>query len=184
MSKIQDGADYFGKCAKSQAYVVAKQVDTDLGALFSALSSSSVYGSDGQTFTDDIILEVMETLDESDVPTESRVIIGDPSTRVDIFKIDKFIRVDYVRNPVVPSGKIGDIYGMEVKITNNLTAASTGNYGVMMHRDAIGLVIQQSPMSQVVVEPLKHRTVIQTKVIYGVGELRDTFGKSFYTRES
>jgi hypothetical protein len=183
MSKIQSFADYFGKCAQSQGYTVAKKVDTDLGALFSALSSSSVYGSAGQTFTDDIILEIMEGLDEADVP-EPRVIIGDPSTRVDIFKIDKFIRVDYVRTPSVPTGKIGDIYNMEVKITNNLTAASTGNYGAMMHADAIGLVMQQSPTVQTIVEPIKHRSVIQTKVIYGVGELRDTFGKAFYTRES
>lgn len=184
MSKIQSYADYFDKCAQSQAYTLAKRVDTDLGALFQYLASSSVYGSDGQTFEDNIILELMETLDENDVPTESRVIIGDPSTRVDIFKIDKFIRTDYVRTPAVSSGKIGDIYGMEVKITNNLTAATTGNYGVMMHRDALGLVIQANPEAQVIPMPWEHIVKIQTKVIYGVGELRDTFGKAFYTRES
>jgi hypothetical protein len=183
MAKIQSFADYFGKCAQSQAYSISKKVDTDLGALFSALSSSSVYGSDGQEFTDDIILAIVQVLDEADVP-EPRVVIGDPSTRIDILKTDKFVRNDYVRNPVVPTGKIGDIYNMQVKITNNLTAATTGNYGVVMHEDAIGLVMQKSPYSQVITEDKLHHTIVQTKVIYGLGELRDTFGKAFYTHKS
>ena len=184
MSKIESYADYFGKCAQSQAYRIAKRVDIDLGALFSALNSSSVYGADGQTMTDDIILALMETLDEADVPAETRVIIGDPSTRADMLMIDKFIKTDYVRTPVVGSGVFGDIYGMSCRWTNNLTAATTGNYGVMMHRDALGLVMQDEPTPEIIPMPWQHRVLIQTKVIYGVGELRDTFGKSFYTRKS
>jgi len=184
MSKIQSYADYFAAASKSQGYAVAKKIDTDLGALFSALSSSSVYGSGGQEFSDDIILAIMQTLDEADVPLETRVIIGDPSTHVDILKIDKFIRNDYVRTPAVPSGKIGDIYGMEVRITNNLTAATTGNYGVMMHREALGLVIQSEPNAQVIPMPWKFITRLTTDVIYGVGEIRETFGKAFYTHSA
>lgn len=185
MSRIQSFADYFAQCAKSQAYTIAKRVDTDLGALFSTLSSSSVYGSDSQEMTDDIVLALMQGLDEADVPDDgSRVIIGDPSTRVDVLKIDKFIRNDYVRTPAVPTGKIGDIYNMSVRITNNLTNYSVGNYGVMMHRDALGLAIQDNPSSEVIPMPWEHRTIIQTKVIYGVAEIRDTFGKSFYTHHA
>ena len=185
MSRIQSFADYFGQCSKSQAYTIAKRVDTDLGYLFSTLASSSVYGADGQEFTDDIVLAMVQILDEADVPDDGeRVIIGDPSTRIDVLKIDKFIRTDYVRTPVVPTGKIGDIYNMPVRITNNLTATTTGNYGVMMHRDALGLAMQDNPSSEVIPMPWEHRTIIQTKVIYGVGEIRDTFGKAFYTHKN
>jgi len=184
MTKVQNWPDYFSKAAKSQAYTIRKRVDTDLGALFSTLSSSSVYGSDGQEFTDDIVLAIMQVLDEADVPEEDRVIIGDPSMKVDILKIDKFIRNDYVRNPVVPTGKIGDLYNMPVRVTNNLTAATTGNYGVMMHREALGLVIQSNPDSQIIPMPWKFITRLTTDVIYGVAEVRDTFGKSFFTHKS
>ncbi len=171
--------------SKSQAYRIAKRVDLDLSALFSALSSTSTYGADGQTLTDDIILDIMQTLDEADVPDDgTRVIIGDSSTRVDMLKIDKFVRNDYVRNPAIATGQIGDIYNMKVKITNNLTAATTGNYGVMMHKDALGLVIQANPKSEVIPMPWEHRIILQTKIIYGVAEIRDTFGKSFYTHHA
>ena len=184
MSNVQDAVGYLEKAAESCGYAVAKAIDTSLGALFSGLAGGSVYGTDGQTLTDDIIIALIETLDEADVPDENRVLITDPSSKADLLKIDKFVRNDYVRNPVVATGKFGDIYNLKVFITNNLApvAGGTGSYGVVMHRDALGLVIQKNPYTQKIEEYLKHQVVLQTKVIYGVAELRDTFGKSFYTR--
>jgi len=186
MAKIEDAVGYLNKTAVSQSYAILKAIDTALGALFSGLAGDSVYGADGQALTDDIILALMEYLDEGDVPEDDRSIITDPSSKVDLLKIDKFVRNDYVRNPVVPTGQFGAIYNMAVKITNNLTAvpSGTGNYGVMMHRDALACVVQKQPYSQMIPEPKYHRFLFQTKVIYGVGELRDTFGRSFYTRKS
>jgi hypothetical protein len=149
MSSLQSYADYLNKATESTAYAISKYVDGQLGALFSTLSSSSVYGADGQTMTDDILLAIIEGLDEADVPDEQRAVIGDPSTRVDMLKIDKFIRTDYVRESSVPTGKIGMIYNMPVHITNNLTAATTGNYGAVLHRDALALVLQSNPKTRV-----------------------------------
>jgi hypothetical protein len=188
VAQVQDWVGYLEKSAISCSYSVAKRVDTDLGALFSSLGgySTSAYGSDGQELTDDIILVLMQTLDQNDVPEDDRSIICDPSSKSDLLKIDKFVRNDYVRNPVVPTGQFGAVYNMAVKITNNLTAVSsgTGNYGCMLHRDALGLVMQKDPYSQMIPQPLTHRTVFQVKVLYGVGELRDTFGIPFFTRKS
>ena len=186
MAKIEDHVGYLSVTANSQSYAVAKALDTALGALFSTLFNSTVYGADGQELTDDIILRVMQNLDEYDVPEDDRCIIVDPSSKSDLLKIDKFVRNDYVRQPVVPRGQFGLIYNMQVKITNNLTAVSsgTGNYGVMMHRDALACVVQKQPYSQMIVEPKYHRIRFQTKIIYGVAELRDRFGQSFYTRSA
>ncbi len=185
MAQIEDIVGYLSKAAESCAYRIVKRVDTALGALFSTLSSSSCYGSDGQTMTGDIILAIKEGLDEADIPREDRCMIGDPSMEVDMLKIDKFVRSDYVREGAIPSGQIGRIYGMPVKITNNLTGTGTsGNYGVMMHRDALGLAIQENPRSQTVAMPGQFRTLVMVDVIYGVAKIRDTFGKSFYTRSA
>tara|TARA_Y100000310_G_C20520124_1_gene733226 strand:- start:191 stop:1048 length:858 start_codon:yes stop_codon:yes gene_type:complete len=184
MANIEDTVGYLDFAAKSCAYRVAKRVDTTLGALFSALSGGSIYGSDGQTLDDDAILAMMQGLDESDVPEDDRSMILDPSSKVDLLKIDKFVRNDYVRESAIPTGKFGNIYNMGVFITNNLTAATTGNYGVMMHRDALGLAIQRNPRSQIIRIPQEFRTLAMVDVIFGVAELRDTFGKAFYTRSS
>ncbi|MDP2158763.1 MAG: hypothetical protein Q8K68_13765 [Nitrospirota bacterium] len=184
MADIEDPIGYMNFAAENCSYRISKRVDTKLGSLFPALQGSSVYGSDGQVLTDEIILALMQTLDEGDVPEDNRSIIADPSSKVDLLGIDKFVRNDYVREPVIPTGRFGNIYNMGVFITNNLTAATTGNYAAMLHRDAIGLAIQRNPRSQIVRIPQEFRTLIMVDVIYGVGELRDTFGQAFYSHKS
>jgi len=185
MAQIEDLVDYFKGAAESLSYSIIKDVDTYLGTLFSGLNGSTPYGTDGQTFTDAIFRALVETLDEADVPDDGkRVLIGDPSFKADVNNVDKYISTDFVRTPVVPQGRIGQIYNTEVFQTNNLTAATTGNYGVLMHKNALGLVIQENPRSQVVPMPQEFRTLLIVDVIYGAQEIRDTFGISFYTRKS
>ena len=64
MSKIEELGMYMDKAAEAAAYAVSKYVDTTLGALFSTLGGSSVYGADGQTF-DDLPLLCRIVVDEA-----------------------------------------------------------------------------------------------------------------------
>lgn len=183
MANIECLADYMKGAAEACAYGLSKTIDTDISSLFSTLGSSSVYGADGQTFTDDIFIALVETLDEADVPDDGkRSLIGDPSTRADMLLIDKFVRSDYVKE-VVPTGKFGMLYNVGSYITNNLTAATTGNYGVLAHRDAIGVVIQKEPRSRLWDMGYKFISKVIVDGIWGADEIRDTFGKAFYTRK-
>jgi len=184
MSQIENIVDYMAKGAKSVGYALAKYVDTTLGALFSTLNSSSVLGTDGTAFDEDLWLSIVQTLDEADVPLEDRACITDPSGRADMRKIDSFIKTDYVREAVVPTGKIGIIDGIGIRITNNLTAATTGNYGVIKHRDAISFVMQKDPGTEVVPLPAEFHTLVIGDVIFGCAETRDAFGVPFYTRHA
>lgn len=181
MAAIEDHVGYLEKVAQSCGYRIAKRVDTSLGGLF-YLMGDTVYGSSGQTLTDDIVLGLMHYLDAGDVPSEDRSFIINPSSKTDLLKIDKFVRNDYVRAPVVPTGQFGTIYGMPVLMSNNLPEYSGVNLGAMMHRDALGLVIQKAPRAQLIKKPWEFVTVAQVDVIYGVGQLRDTFGKAYYCR--
>lgn len=182
----QNFANYLEKAAQSCSYAIAKQVDTALAELFNDLGgyTASAYGDDGQTLTDDLILTLMTTLDEADVPEDDRSIIIDPSSKADLLTIDKFVRNDYIRGAPVATGQFGNIYNMKVLVTNNLEGATTGNYGCMLHRDALGLAVSKEPYSQRIPMPWEHQIVYQVKVLYGVGELRDNFGVPFYTRHT
>lgn len=184
MADLENKPEYLDGAATEIGHAVAAKIDLDVGALFSGLSSDVVHGGDGQVFTDTLVIDITEGLDEANVPTRERVIIGDPSTRADIRKIDKWMRSDYITGKPAMNGQLTDIYGMPVLITNNLTAATVGNYGVIMHKTALAVVIQRNPTSQRVPEPLKHRIVFQVKAIWGEDEIRDTCGKAFYTRKS
>lgn len=186
--KIEEMADYLAGATESCSYSISKKIDTSVGVLFSSLGSysTSAYGSDGQTFTDEIFQALVETLDEADIPNDNRCLIGDPSMKIDVYNIDKFIRNDYVREPVVPTGKLGMLYGCNVYITNNLTAVSggTGNYGVYSHRDAIGIAIQKNPRVRVWDMGYKFIIKVIVDAAWGADEIRDTFGIPFFTRKS
>lgn len=179
--KVEEAADYLDGATKSCSYIIAKKIDTSVGSLFSTLNGSSVYGSDGQTFTDDIFRALVETLDTADVPDDNRVLIGDPSMKSDMLDIEKFISADYNKQ-VVPTGMFGQLYNSKVFITNNLTATTTGNYGVYAHRDAIGIVIQKNPRVRLFDMGYKFIWKVIVDSAWGADEIRDGFGIPFYTR--
>ena len=184
LAKKEQLADYMAVGAKSASYAISKRIDTTVGALFSTLSSTSSQGADGQAFTDEIFRALVETLDTNDVPDDGRFLIGDPSMKSDLLAIDKFVRQDYINGSPTTNGRFGQLYGAVVKITNNLTSAGTGNYGVYSHPDAIGVVLQMPPNSNLYVLGWKFITKIIVDAAWGRAELRDNFGKSFYTRSS
>jgi len=171
------------KFAKNAAYGWRKKLDGDATALFSSLTGTG-NGMDGQTFTDDLLLTIMEGLDETDIPPE-RAMVCDPSTLADLRKIDKFMSFDYSSNPLRLKGYRGriDPYGLPVYMTNNLTSpSSVGNYGAVLHKEAIAMTVQ-SPMDvEKWREERRHSWVINTSGFYGVDAIRPTFGTYFYTR--
>jgi hypothetical protein len=187
MTIAQSQVDWRTIAQKEAAYAIDKKIDTSIGVLFSALNGGSVYGADGQTLTDDILLYLKQTLDEADVPLDSnRSLVVDPSGVVDILKIDKFVAATYAANTgAIKNGIVGTtpIYGCTVRVTNNLTAATTGSYGCMLHSGAIAGAIQvQSPWEKKFEE--LHQIRYQAEALWGVIETRDNFGIPFYTRKS
>ena len=169
---------------KDAAYAWNKTVDAEAAGLFSSLTSTWA-GSDGQTFTDDLLLNIMEGLDEADIP-ETRALVGDPSIIADARKIDKFMTFDYTTSPLRAAGYRGriDAYDLPMFYTNNLTALSVGNYCAVLHKDAIGVALQ-SPMDvESWREPRRHVDVVNTSGFYGIDVLRSTFGAFFYSRKS
>ncbi len=178
--------NYLDRMALDASYGLEKKIDTDVNTLYSTLSSSSVQGSDAQTFTDDLLIALMEGLDEANVPRTNRSLIGDPSTVADIYKIDKFMTYDYSRQTFTTDGFVGMIpaYNLPFFVTNNLVSAGTGSYGVLLHRDALGLVIQGGFTVEKWRESKRHSDMVNISAMFGSDELRDTFGKAFYTRKA
>uniref|UniRef100_A0A6M3LBD5 Putative capsid protein n=1 Tax=viral metagenome TaxID=1070528 RepID=A0A6M3LBD5_9ZZZZ len=170
------------KLADNAAYALEKAIDTAVNAHFSSLTSTWA-GADGQTFTDDLMINLMEGLDEADVPRENRSLVIDPSVIADIYRIDKFVHLNYQTTAVIPSGNIGQIYGVPVYVTNNLTATTTGNYGALLHKEAIALVMQEEFKVEKWRVPAAASDAIAVRCLYGEEVLRSTFGAYFYTRK-
>jgi hypothetical protein len=171
--------------ASNAAYALEKAIDTTVNTLFASLTNTWA-GSDGQTFEDDILINLMEGLDEADVPRTDRSLVVDPSCVADIYKIDKFMSYDYSKTVFTTDAYIGKIntYNIPLFVSNNLYAASnTGAYAALLHRDAIGVVIQSDPKVEKWREPTIHSDVVNISAIYGADIVRSTFGAWFYTRK-
>ncbi len=182
MSDLQTQVAWQGKVQKEQGYAIAKVMDTSINALFSTLGTT--VGSDGQTLDDDLLLDITETLNEADVPQSDRSLIIDPSGLRDLMAFDKFISSQYTSVGAVTSGVIGkNLYGATVRVTNNLTAATTGSYAVLAHKDALGGISQMRTAWK---EEHKsaHITRYNIEALWGVKELRNTYGVNFYSRKA
>jgi len=185
MSRNQSQVNLIAKAQREAGYAVAKKMDSTLCDLFSTLNSSTRKGTDGSSITDQTLIDAVEVLDENDVPEDDRVWIFDPSAKADIMMIDKFVRSDYGYGDVVPTGGFRkDVYGAPILITNNLTAATTGAYGVYMHKEALAFIGQENNRMDLVDQPLKHQVTVNCTSLWGVLEMRDTFGCAVFTRKA
>ena len=187
MTKLQTQAQMEQSAVAEAAYAIAKKMDTTANTLYSALGGSAYPNADtGDALTDDILLALKLALDEADVPMDgNRSLIVDPSGLSDMLKIDKLVAATYsAAGGNIKNGIIGQsVYGCTVRVTNNLTAASTGAYGAMIHKNAIAGLAQIEKAWRKEFEEL-HQTRFQSEALWGVVEVQDTFGKAFFTRHA
>ncbi len=185
MSRRQSQVDLVANSEIESGYAIQKKIDSTLCDLFQDLSDGTGKGTDGSAITDDVLIASVEELDSADVPENNRSWVFDPSAKADMLKIDKFVRSDYFAGDTIPTGAFRkNIYGAPLLITNNLTANTTGSYGVYMHRDALAISISVNMEVDRVEQPLKHQVVLNTSALWGVIELRDDFGLPVLTRKS
>ena len=186
-------------------YALATQVDNDLfticeglqggtvGGTGAALWEKAVIGGDGTTLftgnssndsdiTDAGIRKMILTLDNADVPMSGRFMIIPPIAANDMLGINRFTEQQYIGDgDAIKTGKIGSIYGIDVYVSSNCPSieSDAARVGVMMHKDALALVEQQSVRSQTQYKQEYLGDLFTSDTIYGVGELRNTSGIAF-----
>ncbi len=164
-------------------YALATQVDTDLFGLVSALNGGTQLGGDGGSSAADItdagIRKMILTLDNNDVPMDNRSLVIPPVAANDLLGINRFTEQQYIGNgDAIKTGKIGQIYGVDVYVSSNCPTSSTNRVGVMLHKDALVLAEQMGVRSQTQYKQEWLGDLFTADTIYGVKELRDNAGVS------
>jgi N4-gp56 family major capsid protein len=176
-------------------YALAKQVDTDmvqLGRVMNGGTASNVYdagytGADGSTLydgsnaaalTDIAIRNLIQKLDDQDVPTSGRFFLIPPAARNTLMGLDRYTAMDFVGEAAsantIRNGQIGNLYGIPVYVTSNAdTATGTDRVCLMGHKDAAVLVEQLNVRSQTQYKQDYLSTLYTSDTIYGVKELRE-----------
>ena len=188
-------------------YSLAKQVDTDLLNLTEGLQGGTVGGStaaawekayigSGTTFytgnssnaadiTDAGIRAMLLKLDDADVPMDNRSLIIPPVCANDLLGINRFTEQQFIGSgDAIKTGKIGQIYGVDVYISSNCPTTTTADtatdrVGVLMHKDALALAEQVGVRSQTQYKQEYLGDLFTSDTIYGVGEMRNNAGLAF-----
>jgi hypothetical protein len=198
--KIQSKVDLRSKYTKKVGYALAKEIDTDLLALYSGLSQSA--GSAGTDIADSTILTAIQYLDEADAPAGDRSLVIAPSQASALLGIDKFVRADAVgylakMSPVVTGmleggsfqpqnvkGYFGQIYGVGIYMSSNVPTTGSSpvsTHNLLFHKDAFIAAIQNGIRIQSDYNIRSLATEVVADVLYGVKELRDAFAVRILT---
>jgi N4-gp56 family major capsid protein len=127
---------------------------TTTGAL-SAYTIDTV--TSANTFTDLTLRDALQVLDDNDVPMNGRFFIIPPSLCNTIRGIERYNSADFVGGQGTQTGKIGDLYGVDVYVSTNVpvieTAAANAANGdvrgaLLAHKDVYVMAEQIGVRSQ------------------------------------
>ncbi len=93
------------------------------GCFFNDGGTTTQYTDDtlvaGDEFTDAFFRDMIQKMDDNNVPMEGRNLIIPPATRNAIMGIDRYVSSDFVSGGTVNNGLIGNLYGVDVYVSAN-----------------------------------------------------------------
>ena len=177
-------------------YALAQKVDLDLFELGKSFGDgagsnfihTNSYRSDGSTaltatgntpaaFTDEAFRSIIQKMDEADVPMDGRCIVIPPSARNAIMGLERYVSSDFVSGQTVVNGQIGNLYGVDVYVSNNCPTTVQGMKGAyLFHKDAMVLAEQQGVRSQTQYKQDYLATLYTADTLYGTKVVRPEAG--------
>ena len=160
------------------------------GCFFNDNGTTTQYTDDtlvsGDDFTDAFFRDMIQKMDDNDVPMENRVLVIPPATRNAIMGIDRYVSSDFVSGQSVNSGLIGNLYGVDIYVSSNcatIEAAADNTVGtvdtraaLLFHKDAIVMAEQMAVRSQTQYKQEYLSTLYTADTLYGVQVYRPEAG--------
>lgn len=166
-------------------YAIAKQIDTDVLALYSGLSQN--VGGSTSDITKAYALSAIKLLDIADVPMEDRTWAFYPSLKQQILSIDNFsIESSQGLGGAngINTGNVDKFLGIPIWYSTNVPiTSSTFVHNMLFQKEAFALAMQKAPRTQksYVHEYLGNLYTVDT--MYGVAEYRDACGVEVRTQK-
>ena len=163
---------------------IAKKIDKDLTALFGGFSTT--VGSASTAMSAALIFQAVAKLRANSVPGDNLNAVIHPQVAFDLKSglTNTFANPNPgVGNEALRSGLVGQIAGVNIFETSNMTDSSsndpgtTGDYkGAVFHPEALGLAMMQDLKIETQRDASLRADEIVATAVYGVSELNDTNG--------
>ena len=133
-SSVDVEVDLAGRAARAHA----KNFDT---LVIAGLEADSTATTTAGAISKDIVLEMRETLLTAEAdPSQLTLLVG-PDAEATLLGISEFVEADKYGAAVIPSGVLGRLYGVEVRMSSQIAA----NTFYMYDKDGYGFAIQRQP---------------------------------------
>lgn len=169
IAKIQSNYDLKAAFQQRMAEGLARQVDTDLHALYASAGQTVAAGA---VVDDADVISVVFDFDNVNTPaSERRGVIGHNS-KSDLLAVNKYVAYDQTGKTGKAvdgsDGLVGSLYNMDIYHSGNVPTSTTGR-NLFFHKSAITLIKQQAPKFEMEysVDQIGWKTVLHT--VYGVG---------------
>jgi len=174
IAEVQSHQNQMGLYTQKAGFAIAEQIDTDLATL--AASLSQTYGTYNTAITTDVVLDSIQALDDAVAPEDSRYFVFRPDVKRDLLDLSAYTSNDYVDGKPVMTGNIGSLYGVQTFMSTNIVKTVNNTDNIMFQKECLALAMQKAPRVQSAydLEYLGNRVTVDA--IYGVLEMRDTFG--------
>jgi hypothetical protein len=183
-------------------YALGVQVDSDIWNLFKSVgngngssyantgvftftnSTGALAAYDGSvestegTFADAGFRRAIQYLDDADVPMDGRSFVIPPVLRNTLMGTARYTEQAFTGEAgggnVIRNGRVGNLYGIEVYISNNAPALESGatRLAGLIHRDAFTLVEQMGVRSQTQYKQEYLADLLTSDTLYGVKTIR------------
>lgn len=142
---------------------------------------------DADVFDDAFFRNMIQKLDDADVPMDNRFLIVPPSQKNTLLGIDRYVSADFTGQRGVQNGKIGELYGIDIYCSTNCPVIETAAAGaagltvdcrgaLLAHRDTLVLAEQMGVRSQAQYKQEYLADLLTSDTLYGVQVLRDDAG--------
>ena len=138
--------------------------------LFAVVADSAATTTVG-AISKDVVLEMRESLLSSEANPDALTLLVGPDSERALLNIAEFIRADHYGSSAIPSGKLGSLYGVDVKMSTQIAASTFYMYDKDGYAFAFqkGLAMGSRPAPE-------YGSTAELKVMdakYGVGKLQN-----------
>jgi len=182
--QVQSNYDLINSYSKAMAYALAKQVDASIAAELITVNQGATLTTDDQ-ITAAEFEAALANMGENDIDYTSGEVyfVVNPTLYADMLNPAgtfgaNFMRADIAGfnadNSPLLSGQVGVLMGMPVFMSNSLASAGTAVSGVIFHKSACAIAVQQSIdiKEQYDIDVLGSKVVAHT--LWGVKKLDDS----------
>ena len=169
IAKVQSNFDLKAAFQTRMAEALARQIDTDLLALY---ASAGTTVSAGAAVDDADMIAVVAAFDAANTPMDLRRGIIGTYTKGDLLGVNKYTAYDQTGKTGKAvdrsGGLLANVYDMDIYFSQNVPTSTTGR-NLFFHKSAINVAEQLAPKFEMEysVDALAWKVALQT--VYGIG---------------